>query len=200
MVFIEMFEIEFYTYFTISSIIFGMIFFPVFQKLTHSIISPYIKANEKKRLFASIVDASIYLLFFYYFILCESIYFFAFGVSYTLFKDSLFHGKSLGKMIFGLLVIRVSDGKPCKVSQSILRNTFFVIPGMNIVSLIFEVYFIINDKQGIRLGDKLAQTQVVEGKEMPELAKYWQFILSYYSNLVEKELPQKELGKRRSRT
>jgi uncharacterized RDD family membrane protein YckC len=128
------------------------------------------------------------------------IYFLAFGSSYILFKDFLFHGKSVGKILFGLMVIRVSDGKPCNLSQSILRNAFFVIPGMNVVSFIFEGYFIFNDKQGSRLGDKFAQTQVVEGKEMPALVKYWELILSYYSSLIEKELPQKELGKRQHRT
>lgn len=194
-----MIELKFYSHFIIISITFGMIFFPVFYKLTRKLISPYIKANEIKRLFASTIDVFIYLLFFYYFILYENIYSFAFAASYILFKDSLFHGKSLGKILFGLMVIRISDGKPCKVSQSVLRNAFFVIPGMNIVSLIFEVYFIFNDKQGMRLGDKLAQTQVVEGKEMPVLVKYWELILSYYSDLIEKELPQKELGKRRNR-
>jgi uncharacterized RDD family membrane protein YckC len=193
-------RIEVYSYLTIALIILSIILFPVFQKLTPQIVSPYIKANEKKRLFAAAIDVSVCSLFIYYSVLYESIYFFAFGTSYILFKDSIFHGKSLGKMLFGLMVIRVSDGKPCKVLQSVLRNAFFVIPGMNIVSLIFEVYFIINDGQGMRLGDKLAQTQVVEGKEMPELVKYWELILSYYSSLVERELPQKELGKRRHRT
>jgi len=68
---------------------------------------------------------------------------------------------------------------------------------MNIVALIFEVYFCIKDKQGIRLGDKFAITQVVEGKKVPELTKLSQILLSYFnnlaSNLAGEEFPQKEL-------
>ncbi len=67
---------------------------------------------------------------------------------------------------------------------------------MNIVAFIFEAYFSIKDKQGIRLGDKFAITQVVEGKKVPELVKLFQIILSYFNKLAEEEFPQKELGSR----
>ncbi|MGI0016556.1 MAG: RDD family protein, partial [Nitrososphaera sp.] len=115
---------------------------------------------------------------------------------YILFRDSLLQGKSVGKFLFGLMVIRLSDGKPCSISRSILRNLIFIIPGMNIVAFIFEAYFSIKDKQGIRLGDKFAITQVVEGKKVPELVKLFQIILSYFNKLAEEEFPQKELGSR----
>jgi hypothetical protein len=67
---------------------------------------------------------------------------------------------------------------------------------MNIVAFVFEAYLIINDKQGIRLGDKCAITQVVEGKKVPELVKLFQIILSYFNKLAEEKFPQKELGSR----
>ncbi len=179
-----------------SSVLFGIIFFPLIYKLTHAIISPYGKANGIKRALASIVDISLFLLFFYFFLFYGKIYFLAFGCAYILFRDSLLQGKSVGKFLFGLMVIRLSDGKPCSISRSILRNLFFIIPGMNIVAFSFEAYFIVKDKKGIRLGDKFAMTQVVEGKKVPELVKLFQIILSYFNKLAEEEFPQKELGSR----
>ena len=140
---------------------------------------------------ASIVDISLVLSFFYFFLFYGKIYFLAFGCAYILFRDSLLQGKSVGKFVFGLIVIRLSDGKPCSISRSILRNIFFVIPGTNIVALIFEVYYCIKDKQGIRLGDKFAMTQVVEGKKVPELVKFLQNFFSYIDSLTEDEVQQK---------
>jgi uncharacterized RDD family membrane protein YckC len=105
-------------------------------------------------------------------------------------------GKSVGKFLFGLMVVRLSDGKPCSLSRSILRNLFFIIPGMNIVAFVFETYYSIKDKQGIRLGDKFAMTQVVEGKKVPELTKLSQIILSYFNleSFTEEKFPQKGLA------
>jgi len=57
--------------------------------------------------------------------------------------------------------------------------------------LIFEVYYCIKDKQGIRLGDKFAMTQVVEGKKVPELVKFFQNFFSYIDSLTEDEAQQK---------
>jgi len=194
---INIFEYRFVNIFITCSVLSSIVFFPIAYKLTHTIISPYGKANGIKRVLASIVDMSLFLLFFYFFLFYEKTYFLAFGCAYILFRDSLLQGKSVGKFLFGLMVIRLSDGKPCSISRSILRNLFFIIPGMNIVALIFEVYFCIKDKQGIRLGDKFAITQVVEGKKVPELTKLSQILLSYFnnlaSNLAGEEFPQKEL-------
>lgn len=182
--------------FITSSVLVSIILFPAIYRLTHTIISHYGKANVIKRFLASIIDISLFLIFFYFFLFYEKIYFLAFGCTYILFKDSLLQGKSVGKYLFGLMVIRLSDGKPCSISRSILRNLFFIVPGMNIVAFIFEAYFSINDERGIRLGDKFAITQVVEGKKVPELAKFFQIILSYFDKLVEEEFPRKELGSR----
>jgi len=192
---INIFEYRLLNIFMTFSVLSSIILFPIIYKSTHNIISPYGKANIIKRVLASIVDISLFLLFFYFFLFYKKIYFLAFGCTYILFRDSLLQGKSVGKFLFGLMVIRLSDGKPCSISRSILRNLFFIIPGMNIVAFIFETYFSIKDKQGIRLGDKFAITQVVEGKKAPELVKLYQIILSYLNKLAEEEFPQKELGR-----
>jgi len=188
---INIFEYRPVNIFITCSVLSSIVFFPIVYKLTHTIISPYGKVNGIKRMLASIVDISLFLSSFYLFLFYGKIYFLAFGCAYILFRDSLLQGKSVGKFVFGLIVIRLSDGKPCSISRSILRNIFFVIPGINIVALIFEVYYCIKDKQGIRLGDKFAMTQVVEGKKVPELVKFLQNFFSYIDSLTEDEVQQK---------
>ena len=179
------------TIFITCSVLTSIVFFPIVYKLTRPIISPYGKANEARRMLASIVDISFFLLFIYFFLFYGNIYFLVFGCAYILFKDSLLQGRSIGKLLFGLIVIRLSDGKPCSISRSILRNIFFVIPGTNIVAVGFEAYYCIKNDQGIRLGDKLAMTQVVEGKKVPELVKFLQNFFSYIENLTEETAKQK---------
>lgn len=156
------------------------------------IISPYNKANEFKRLFASFIDIFLCSLFCYPAV-DGDFYFLIFGASYLLFKDAIWEGRSLGKALLGLLVIRLKDGKPCNVSQSVLRNAIFIFPGINVAAFVFELMLVFNGRQGIRLGDKFARTQVVEGKKLPQLAKWMETILSHYENLPEQELPPKEV-------
>lgn len=84
------------------------------------------------------------------------------------------------------------------VDISILRNLVFIIPGVNLAAFVFEAYFSIKDRQGIRLGDKFAMTQVVEGKKIPELAKLFQMILSdFHSNgFVDETSPQRAIAQK----
>ena len=51
-----------------------------------------------------------------------------------------------------------NDGSPCNYVSSILRNITFVIPLVGFIELILPLI----DKEGLRLGDKIAKTQVVE--------------------------------------
>lgn len=67
-----------------------------------------------------------------------------------------------------------------------------MIPGLNIVGIFYELVLIVKDKSGMRLGDRLAKTQVVEGKESPELTKWVQNLLLYYAHLVDSEVAQKK--------
>ena len=78
----------------------------------------------------------------------------AFG--YWLFRDGLNGGKSYGKKFMGLRVVR--EGAPCDFKGSLLRNITLVIPLLNLVDLILGLV----DAEGKRIGDKIANTQVVE--------------------------------------
>lgn len=193
--FLDLYNCKVCTYFVLFSAITGLIVFPVISKYAHTIASPYSKANTFKRLCAASIDAFLFLLFCYFFFSYSNAFFWFSGAAYVLFKDALFGGRSLGKFLCGLMVVRLHDGQPCTLTQSVLRNVIFVFPGMNVVAVIWETALIFKNKQGMRLGDKLARTQVVEGMAAPELVKSAQIILSYYKDLAEKELSQKEVEK-----
>jgi len=90
--------------------------------------------------------------------------------------DSWGSGQSVGKRIMGLGVIDVSSGVPCNLRNSFLRNfpvvlvilfasttllwgflLLFVVP-----LVLFEVYLLLTLDSGVRLGDVLGNTRVVE--------------------------------------
>ena len=72
---------------------------------------------------------------------------------YCLFKDCLFGKRSLGKLIFGLVIQNSDTGETPSWSHLILRNLTYVIVQVE------GIIVIVN--KGKRLGDILAKTQVV---------------------------------------
>ncbi len=98
------------------------------------------------------------------------------GLLYLAVADGVQKGQSLGKMVFGLEVLR-EDSTPCDLKSSIYRNLPFelalifaavpilgwillVIVGIPI--LLIETWLVIADDRGSRLGDRIAGTTVVE--------------------------------------
>jgi len=53
----------------------------------------------------------------------------------------------------------------------VARNVLFVLPGANIAALFLETWTLARDPLGLRLGDRLAMTQVVDGYGAKDLAK-----------------------------
>jgi hypothetical protein len=95
------------------------------------------------------------------------------GLAYLLISDGLFNGKSIGKQLTGLKVISVASGKACSVRESMLRNLVLCIGvalwripliGWGITLLIVGVEFVLllGSKEGMRLGDEIARTTVIE--------------------------------------
>jgi len=91
------------------------------------------------------------------------------GALYVLFRDSI-AGRSLGKFCFGLVVLDLHSRRPCGRMGSLTRNVLFMLPGANVAALFCEAASVVRDPQGQRLGDRLAQTQVVEGFGARDLA------------------------------
>ncbi|MBD3388756.1 MAG: hypothetical protein GF416_06775 [Candidatus Altiarchaeales archaeon] len=102
---------------------------------------------------AAMIDQSLamivgFLMVPVYFIVC-------FG--YALLKDGMKGGRSIGKKVMKLKVVKGAI-TPCSYKDSLIRNITFVIPVLNLVELVMPFV----DAEGLRFGDKIAKTQVVE--------------------------------------
>ena len=108
------------------------------------------------------------------------------GLTYLLIADGLFEGRSVGKKLIGLRVIIYNNADKvtaCSFKESIYRNFpfavgFIVFGIFNIMPLIgwifsfiaaavvvlFESLILLGSEKGMRLGDELAKTHVIEEK------------------------------------
>jgi len=75
---------------------------------------------------------------------------------YILLRDGIGHGRSIGKKLMGLKVVK--GDLQCTYVDSLKRNITLIVPLLNLVELIMP--FI--DAEGKRFGDKFANTQVVD--------------------------------------
>lgn len=136
-----------------------------------------LKANTLHRVIARSIDILIVIALFE--TLSKAGYFA--GLLYILIADGLFNGRSVGKWLIGLKVI-VSDTKsPCTYRESIIRNLPFAIGYIffgllksipligwlfaivvPVIILVVEGLIMIGNEEGIRFGDQIAKTQVVE--------------------------------------
>jgi uncharacterized RDD family membrane protein YckC len=91
---------------------------------------------------------------------------------YLLLRDSV-QGQSLGKLLFGLVVIDLETGRPASLRSSVRRNLLFLLPGANVAAAFLETITLLRDGQGQRLGDRLAHTQVVDGLGVKDLVRSW---------------------------
>jgi uncharacterized RDD family membrane protein YckC len=136
--------------------------------------SPYPKADLTLRGLARLADFTI-----------------AFGVAtsapgvgplvaafYLLVADGLMHGQSPGKKIFGVKAVLPTTRAPAGFQESMLRNAPFALAALFwALPLLWPVFFVVglpiigyeawlawDEPLGRRLGDRLAETQVVDGK------------------------------------
>jgi uncharacterized RDD family membrane protein YckC len=99
------------------------------------------------------------------------------GMTYLVISDGLFGGRSLGKRIIGLRVVRAADGGTITFKESLTRNALFgliilfsIIPVLGwililtvgLLIIIFEIYYCVVDPTGQRVGDLAAGTMVVD--------------------------------------
>lgn len=98
---------------------------------------------------------------------------------YILFADGMLQGQSPGKKIFGVKVVYLPTRSGARHRDSVLRNAPFgliiilaMMPelgaraffaGLAVIGSI-EALQCLRDKEGLRLGDTWAQTQVIDGK------------------------------------
>lgn len=163
---------------------FGLVYLPVLMRQPKAFVSPYPKADVRKRAGAAIADGLLLLTCVVLAGTQESMLFIAIAAAYLLLRDALFiPGQSVGKFLFGLRVISLAHGRPCSRLQSAQRNFILVVPGFNVVAAGLETLAVTRDPQGQRLGDKLANTQVIEGFGAREFATSFQRALLDVPNL-----------------
>lgn len=101
------------------------------------------------------------------------------GLAYILIGDGLFDGRSLGKKVIGLKVVAAESHKPCTFRDSILRNSTFGVGFLFykmlwlgwiffIIIAVFEYIILLGSKDGMRLGDEIAKTIVVDCPEIKQ--------------------------------
>lgn len=146
----------------------------------------YPKADIFRRFIAFLIDGIIASILIYVPILGGIV-----STVYTLTKDVIvyeitknpdFKNRSIGKKIMGLEVASL-DGKDLNWEISIKRNLTLAIGSvcsivpiigwiigaiLGFIISIIEIVLIFSDNKGRRLGDKLANTQVVSSESLPK--------------------------------
>ena len=153
----------------LAAVGFGVIYYPALDRLSRGLASQYAKADLGRRLSAAMVDGLLVVIFWMLYRSANSALYLIAGSLYVLLRDAT-AGRSIGKFCFGLIVIDLYTSRPCGVRGSAMRNAVFLLPGANLVALFLEGVSVVRDLQGQRLGDRLAQTQVVEGFGAKDLA------------------------------
>jgi uncharacterized RDD family membrane protein YckC len=154
----------------LPAIVFALVYSPIVTQLSRGLLSPYAKADVRRRLFAATIDGLVVVVSCLLYWTSDSVLYLAAGAAYLLFRDAI-RGQSVGKFLLGLVVISLESGRPCSLSDSVGRNLLLLLPGANVVAVFLEAQTIVRDPQGQRLGDRLTQTQVVEGLGAKDLVK-----------------------------
>lgn len=154
----------------LPAVVFALAYSPIVTRYSRGLVSPHTKADLRKRLSAAFVDALVVTTLSLGYWTGGSLLNLAFGAGYLLLRDAV-GGRSIGKLLFGLMVIRIETGRPCSFAGSVERNLLLLLPGANVVAIFLEARMIMADLQGQRLGDRLAQTQVIDGTGAKELVK-----------------------------
>jgi len=129
----------------------------------------YPKANVLNRFIAKFIDLLIVAVFYE---LSPRVGFIA-GMMYLLIGDGFSQGKSVGKWLIGLQTYVPMRRSVCTFRESIIRNFplavgyfLFLIPYLGwlftVGILVFESLLMIGNGQGLRVGDEIGGTQVLE--------------------------------------
>ena len=88
------------------------------------------------------------------------------GIYYTFTKDGREGGQSIGKKKCDLMVVNITTNQPCTKGESALRQLdLFFLNMIPIVGWLVEPIVILASEDGRRLGDRMADTQVIEERE-----------------------------------
>lgn len=88
---------------------------------------------------------------------------------YEFLKDGLGRGQSIGKRAVGIMVVSLNDNKPCTFGKSVLRALIWMV--LNMIPLfgwIVEPILVLSTDDGRRIGDRAADTMVIEVSDYKE--------------------------------
>lgn len=141
------------------------------------------KADYLERIVARMIDFIIVVALLE---IVPKIGFFA-GLAYLLIADGMFRGRSVGKMLIGIKVVfsnGAATAADCGFKESIFRNLplaagyilFGILKGVPIIGWllslavitlvpVFEYLVMTGSEMGMRLGDEIAKTRVIEDKQ-----------------------------------
>lgn len=89
--------------------------------------------------------------------------FFVLPLIYGFIKDGLGNGQSYGKRAMNLMVVNLDNNTPCNTGKSAVRYlVMFLLGFIPYVGGLIEPIIVLADKDGRRLGDRAANTQVIE--------------------------------------
>ena len=180
----------------LPAVLFALVYFPTLNYLSVGLVSPYAKVDVWKRLLAAFLDGAPAVAAWLLYDRTGSPLALGAAVAYLLLRDGI-GGQSLGKLVVGLVVVNVRTGRFCSWKDSVLRNVFVLIPGANIAAVFLESFTILRDPQGQRLGDRLAQTQVIEGLGAKDLARsFARWWLGLFANLERERKPRRQPAER----
>ena len=148
---------------------FALMYPTLLAKLSLSLASPYAKAESRRRLYAATIDGLLVTSMFAVYWSSASIAALATGAACILLRDAIC-GRSPGKFLLGLTVVNLETGRPGSARDSVSRNVIFLLPGANVAAVFLEARTLLRDPQGMRFGDRLALTQVVDGYGAKDLA------------------------------
>jgi len=84
-------------------------------------------------------------------------------IGFQLLKDGFGKGQSPGKKALKLMVIDLDTNMPCNKTKSFLRNLIILLLSIiPFVGGLIEPLMVFTDKDGRRLGDRAANTMVIE--------------------------------------
>ena len=88
------------------------------------------------------------------------------AIYYGFIKDGREGGQSIGKKLLNLMVVNVTTNRPCTERESFLRQLdLCFLMAIPVLGWLVEPIVMIASKDGRRLGDRAAGTQVIEASE-----------------------------------
>ena len=88
------------------------------------------------------------------------------AIYYSFVKDGREGGQSVGKKALNLMVVNITTNEPCSKRESFTRQLdLFFLQMIPLVGWLVEPIVMLSSKDGRRIGDRAADTQVIEVSE-----------------------------------